>query len=1134
MKKIYKIILVSLGVLIFLLIAGTNLVLKGLVTSSLEKTLNKRVSMGSLWLNPFTGTLSSHNLTIWDGEKEPLLSLKSIKINTDPLKLFGRKLSIREVRLIEPTLNFIYLGDNSEVNKEASPQIGEVDPDAPSQWFIREVEIKKITVERLTFISPKGILKSMDTITLKVPDFTYQNNELDLSASLNILGSGLVDIKTKVNTKTGAVDTSLASQGFHFNNTFFSSEEDALQVSGNLRGSIFIQGNYLKKKFQIRGNVTGLKVLAENKKGNQLLNSERISIDLESLTFPEISLNLKKLEIEDTQSNLSIFQKEKEVPASGKKQQVKPLPAEENGFPLKDLIIGEITVKRSSLTYGDLVFTDIDLSLKNLRNVPGNKASAVASFTLNDSIDFSSQSLVEILDYSMEFNPLKSLILKGSFILDTPSLELPDSVKKRLPYEAEIKRVNLKGDYSFSYPNIILKSDIFTEELKLMGKEDQLHNILLKSLYGNCSLTYNLDDSSYSLSGPLDLKGFNIKNKKNQNFFTGDLSVELGGLNKEMITLDSVTVSNFLLDLNTKIGPEKSKNSYPEEIVSGDSRLPSKEEGIEVIIDNLKLRKGQVLTKDLSFENIYLDGNNISNKKINSNFVLDTLINGSASLKGDINVKVNDMDSFSDLRTKGNISISNLDLKMLTSYIKDFPYEMKGIVNYSSFLDYSKDNISSKGTFSGFDLYIKKTKSMEISVGNIRSKLDFNLKKEGITLSDSSFSISSLKGDIKGEIKLQLAKGDIVVKEYSPKIINFSSISLTSPLIDLRESPKGAVGTTDSKEHKKEKSLPIISASKIKVKNGKVIYRGLKKTSVYENIGFSAANFTTQKNKRSSIDADLSLAGIKKVELKGNLTLKEDWDFSPQTITFSGTFNVTKLNIPTFNNILEKSLPNEFDGGLLSSRGRVDLRVGQLNSEHDITISKVDLGKTTGYSREIPLGSIIKVLSDKYGNIRITLPVTGDLTNPKLNVTSVITSSLMSGLVKAARSPQTIISKILTLGNDEIKTINFQYLSGNLNKSETDKLNEILNILTENSKSKVTFTLYTNENAERSLLTTKSITGILTGERIDSVRALKNLMEERRKYILDFFSDKISSERIEVEVSQDSKYRPQAEVKFKE
>ncbi len=244
-----------------------------------------------------------------------------------------------------------------------------------------------------------------------------------------------------------------------------------------------------------------------------------------------------------------------------------------------------------------------------------------------------------------------------------------------------------------------------------------------------------------------------------------------------MITLDSVTVSNFLLDLNTKIGPEKSKNSYPEGIVSGDSRLPSKEEEIEVIIDNLKLRKGRVLAKDLSFANIYLDGKNISNKKINSDFVLGTLINGSTSLKGDLNVKVNDMDSFSDLRTKGNISISNLDLKMLTSYIKDFPYEMKGIVNYSSFLDYSKNNLSSKGTFLGFDLYIKKTKSMEISVGNIRSKLDFNLKKEGISLSDSSFSLSSLKGDIKGKTKFQLAKGDIVVKEYSPKIINFSSIS---------------------------------------------------------------------------------------------------------------------------------------------------------------------------------------------------------------------------------------------------------------------------------------------------------------------------------------------------------------------
>ena len=128
----------------------------------------------------------------------------------------------------------------------------------------------------------------------------------------------------------------------------------------------------------------------------------------------------------------------------------------------KNIIIDEIIVKRSALTYGDLVFTDIDLNLKDLSNVPGNKASTAISFTFNDSIDFSSQSLIEVLDHSTEFNPLKSLILKGNFILNTPSLELPDSVKKELPYEAEIEKIKLKGDYSFSYPNVILKSDIST------------------------------------------------------------------------------------------------------------------------------------------------------------------------------------------------------------------------------------------------------------------------------------------------------------------------------------------------------------------------------------------------------------------------------------------------------------------------------------------------------------------------------------------------------------------------------------------------------------------------------------------------------------------------------------------------
>lgn len=1138
MKKIYKIILLSLGTLIFLLVVGTNLILKGTVTSSLESSLNKKVSISSLWLNPFTGTLFSHNVTIWKDEKNPLLSLKSIEVNIDLLKFFERKLSISEVRLTEPTLNLVDLDKNSKVKIETSPEIEESASASPSQGFIREIEVHNITIENLTFIRPQGILKSMNTISLKVPESTYENNELDLSANLNILGSGLVNIKIKVNTETGLLNTSLASQGFHFDNTFSSKEKGDLSLSGNFKGNVSLQGNYLKKVFQIGGNIVGSKVLAEDKKGEQLLNSEHISIDLESLTFPEISLNLKKLEIEDTKSNLSIFQKEKEESAPKKKQEVSSPAAEVKSPLLKDIRVDEIIIKRSSLSYKDLIFTDIDLNLKDLKNIPQNKSSATVSFTLNDTINFSSQSLVEILDYSMEFDPLKSLIFKGNFTLDTPSLELPDSIQKNLPYEADIKKVNLKGDYSYSYPNIALNSDIFTEDLKLIGKEQQLYNILLKSLYGNVSSTYNLDDNSYSFSGPLDLKILNIKDKKGQNFFNGDLEVTVGSLNKEKIILDSVRFSRFFLDLNTKISPESSKSSSGGETASQSDKPLSKEEGIEVAIDSLKLRKGRILVKDLSFENIYLDGSNISNKKINSNFVVDALINSSASLKGDLNIKIDDMDILSDLKTKGNISISNLDLKILAPYIETLPYELNGVINYSSFLDYSKDSINSKGSFSASDLYIKKPDSMEIFMENIRSKVDFRLKKEKITLSKSSFSFSNLNGEIKDEAKFKIFKGDIAVKEFSPKTIKFGSISFISPTIDIRETPKESNEMkTSSKipsEQKEKKSLPMISASKIKIKNGKVIYRGLKKTSVYDNIGISAVNFTTEKNKRSSMDTNFSIIGIEKIQLNGNLTLKEDWNFSPQTLTFNGAFNVTKLKIPNFNDLLRKSLPNEFNGGILSSRGRVDLSGGKLNSEHEITISKIDLGKVTGYSREIPLSSIIKVLTDKYGNINLTLPVTGDLTNPKLSITTIITSSLMSGLIKAAKSPQTIISKILTLENNEIKTIYFQYLSDELSKLERDKLSEIVNILTENPKSKVTFTLYTNKNIEKNLIATKSITGILSGQRVDSEITLEDLMEKRKKYILNFFTNRVSSKRIQVEISTDSHSLPQAKVDFKE
>jgi len=1134
MKKRYKMILIFLSLSIFILIGGTNLILKKIVVSSLEDTLDKKVTIKGLWLNPFTGVVTSNDVILWSEEKIPLLSLHSIKINTDPLKLFGRKLSISEIRLIEPTLNLISLENNQKSKKENLPQTNKNELKIPSENFINEIEVKDITIENLTFIETNKIIKSMDIITFKVPDFTYKNKELDLSATLNILGSGLVDIKTKANTKTGALDISLVSQGFECSNTFSPTGENEITLTGNVKGNIFVEGNYLKKNFQVKGDIFGSKIIVEDEKGNQLLNSKNITIDLEKLTFPEISLNLKKLELEETISDLSIFSKEKTSALSSEKQQVKSLPIEKKNYFFKDISIDEISVKKSTLAYDDLAFTNINLNLKNMKNIPGNKASASTSFTLNDSIDFSSESFIEVLDYSKEFDILKSLILKGNFILDISSLDLSESIKNKLSYNPEIKKMNLKGEYSFSYPNILLSSDIFAENLKFIGKEKQIQDILMKSIYGNCSFGYNLDDSSYSISGPLNFKDFNLKNKKDQIFFLGDIFLELKGLDKEKITLDSLILDNFFLDLNTKITPEKSKNLNTEKISSQDKISPSKEGGIKVQIDRLKLRNGQFLTKDLSFKKINLDGNNLSNKNIDSNFIFDALIDSSTSIKGDLNLKMKNINTFSEIQTKGDISISSLNLEILKPYIEDLPYEIKGNVDLLSTFDYSKDNISSKGTFLGSDLYIKKDESIEVSIEKIQSKLNFNFKKEDLSLSKSSFLLSNFKGNMENKTKIELIKGDIFIEEYSPNKIKFNSIFLTSPKIELKESVQVEDNSQGSKKEKKEdnKTLPLILASKININDGKVIYKGLKKTSIYEDILFSTLNFTTQKNKIFPIDASLSLSGIEKIELKGDLSLKEDWDFSPKTITFDGTLDLKKLNIPLFNNLLKNNLPNQFNSGILSSSGKINLVSGRLNSEHDITISKINLGKATNSSKLVPLDSIIKVLSNQYGDININIPITGNLTNPKVGITSIITSSIISGLIKTARSPENIISKVLSLGSEEVNTIYFNYLSSKPNNSEVDKLNEIKNILIKNPESKATFTLYTNEGIEMNLITTKSLSGIFLGQKMDPQNNLENLIKERKIYILNFFSDKIFSERIDVEISKENKSLPQVDVKF--
>ncbi len=300
MKKVYKISLGILGILIVIGIFSINSIVKNILIATVKERTGKDISINSLWLNPLTGNISARGIVVSE-EERTLLTLKSIKVDSDPLKLAKGTLYIGEITLIEPTIDISRKGEvpSEEATAPAEPQSEpKASAEAPSEKvamegasekeaFIKEVIVKNITIQNLVLEGEEAQFKSLNTLTLEVPDFTYRDNTLNLTAALEIIDSGTLDLILTANTATGEFQGGLSSEKLLLE-TSLAQKDDTFNIKGLFSGGVNLSGDYLKKIFKGDGDLTLTEATISSKDNIQLLSAESIDINLESLSYPEI------------------------------------------------------------------------------------------------------------------------------------------------------------------------------------------------------------------------------------------------------------------------------------------------------------------------------------------------------------------------------------------------------------------------------------------------------------------------------------------------------------------------------------------------------------------------------------------------------------------------------------------------------------------------------------------------------------------------------------------------------------------------------------------------------------------------------------------------------------------------------
>lgn len=195
-----------------------------------------------------------------------------------------------------------------------------------------------------------------------------------------------------------------------------------------------------------------------------------------------------------------------------------------------------------------------------------------------------------------------------------------------------------------------------------------------------------------------------------------------------------------------------------------------------------------------------------------------------------------------------------------------------------------------------------------------------------------------------------------------------------------------------------------------------------------------------------------------------SLQIQENGDWYPQGEI---QFHVDQLDMVPFNGYLAKSMGYHLEKGMLKLSGKVDIKNAKLKGDIDILLRNSrfvpeDEAIIASMSKRIsmPVDMALDLLRDSNGNVKLNIPISGDLSNPDFGAGDV--SSQLSELVlqnaalhylKLSLQPYGLFlslaayagSELMAIRLDALTYVPFQY---ELTEQHKEKLQNIVEIMT--------------------------------------------------------------------------------------
>jgi hypothetical protein len=132
--------------------------------------------------------------------------------------------------------------------------------------------------------------------------------------------------------------------------------------------------------------------------------------------------------------------------------------------------------------------------------------------------------------------------------------------------------------------------------------------------------------------------------------------------------------------------------------------------------------------------------------------------------------------------------------------------------------------------------------------------------------------------------------------------------------------------------------------------------------------------------------------------------------------------------VPRTNPYLVQQVAWEARSGSLTTSVRCRIDGDALDAKTEILLSRLEVARAGGADEAqsrigLPLGTIVALMKDRRGDIRVSLPVGGRLSDPRFDMSEALWSTLRNVAVKAITAPVSWIGRVQVGANSKIERV---------------------------------------------------------------------------------------------------------------